>query len=141
MAKYRKEFQLKKLEKGIQKEKRQFSLKQGLNRPGNSRFPKKMQKSTGIQGDVPSPMNPPPGCRFHTRCPERMPICSQRRPVSEDIGIFDVVSLFTNVQLSDTIEIILDELFDSIGQSKYLVELNCEINRSETKKLLKISNL
>tara|TARA_B100000745_G_scaffold179294_1_gene117447 strand:- start:505 stop:1482 length:978 start_codon:yes stop_codon:yes gene_type:complete len=41
---------------------------------------KRITEQAGIQGDVPSPMNPPPGCRFHTRCPERMPICSQRRP-------------------------------------------------------------
>ena len=57
-------------------------------------------------------------------------------PVSKTMVSFDVVSLFTNVPLSDTIEIILDELFDSTGQSEYLAELNCETSRSDTKKLL-----
>ena len=33
-----------------------------------------------LKGDVPSPDNPPPGCVFHTRCPEVMPVCSQAAP-------------------------------------------------------------
>ncbi|MDE4084170.1 dipeptide ABC transporter ATP-binding protein [Planococcus maritimus] len=33
-----------------------------------------------IKGDVPSPANPPSGCRFHTRCPFKMDICSQEIP-------------------------------------------------------------
>jgi oligopeptide/dipeptide ABC transporter ATP-binding protein len=34
-----------------------------------------------LSGDVPSPLNPPPGCRFHPRCPQRMSICEREAPV------------------------------------------------------------
>jgi oligopeptide/dipeptide ABC transporter ATP-binding protein len=39
-----------------------------------------------VSGEVPSPINPPAGCRFHTRCPFATEICSQIEPPLTDFG-------------------------------------------------------
>lgn len=39
-----------------------------------------------LEGDIPSPMNPPTGCRFHTRCPYAMDRCKEAAPEFKEYG-------------------------------------------------------
>ena len=39
-----------------------------------------------IVGEIPSPLDPPPGCHFHPRCPLARPLCSSTAPPIEEIG-------------------------------------------------------
>jgi oligopeptide/dipeptide ABC transporter ATP-binding protein len=44
------------------------------------------KEGNSIEGDIPSPISPPPGCRFHTRCPRATPRCRQEEPPLVDTG-------------------------------------------------------
>jgi oligopeptide/dipeptide ABC transporter ATP-binding protein len=43
-----------------------------------------------LSGEIPSPANPPPGCRFHTRCPVAIDICRREEPAWRRVGDSEV---------------------------------------------------
>jgi peptide/nickel transport system ATP-binding protein len=53
----------------------------------------KAQKAAAIPpGEIPSPIDPPPGCRFHPRCPKAFERCPKEEPELKDVGNGRVVS-------------------------------------------------
>ncbi|CAH2901574.1 MAG: Oligopeptide ABC transporter, ATP-binding protein OppF (TC 3.A.1.5.1) [uncultured Paraburkholderia sp.] len=58
---------------------------QALLRAIPASSPHERRTKPALQGDLPSPTAPPPGCRFHTRCPHAKPRCVQERPLSETL--------------------------------------------------------
>ncbi|MFH1135091.1 MAG: dipeptide ABC transporter ATP-binding protein [Pseudomonadota bacterium] len=47
--------------------------------------PEAKNRRTILKGDVPSPIAPPPGCRFHTRCPYVEDLCRNREPLMREL--------------------------------------------------------
>ncbi len=47
--------------------------------------PREVKEKIILKGDVPSPINPPSGCRFHTRCPYVIDRCRTEDPVLQEI--------------------------------------------------------
>ena len=50
------------------------------------RIDARKHRFTAITGEIPSPLNPPPGCHFHPRCPHAMPRCSAEMPRLREIA-------------------------------------------------------
>jgi oligopeptide/dipeptide ABC transporter ATP-binding protein len=57
------------------------ALLDAVPRPDPSR-----DRKRAITGEVPSLLDPPPGCRFHTRCPRAMPRCREEEPAPRETG-------------------------------------------------------
>ncbi|CAH0446713.1 Oligopeptide transport ATP-binding protein OppF [Ralstonia syzygii subsp. syzygii] len=51
---------------------------------------------TAIQGEMPSPLNPPSGCHFHPRCPHAMPRCKTEAPALRGIAVHHVSACHLN---------------------------------------------
>jgi oligopeptide transport system ATP-binding protein len=48
--------------------------------------PAKRRQKVVLAGEIPSPLNPPPGCRFHTRCPRAQERCRIEEPLLRPMG-------------------------------------------------------
>jgi peptide/nickel transport system ATP-binding protein len=58
-----------------------------------------------LGGDVPSPSNPPAGCRFHTRCPKAQALCSQQEPQLQEKGSGTLVACHYPLSREEVAEI------------------------------------
>ncbi len=56
--------------------------------------PRRKKRRTILKGEVPSPIDPPSGCRFHTRCPEAKEICAREEPPMKTINSQHYVACF-----------------------------------------------
>jgi oligopeptide/dipeptide ABC transporter ATP-binding protein len=54
--------------------------------------PKIKRRKRALQGEVPSPVNPPPGCAFHTRCPYVMARCKEQAPALVEVAPGNLVA-------------------------------------------------
>ena len=52
----------------------------------------------GLEGEVPSPLNPPPGCAFSTRCPMAREICRTRAPEMREVCSGHRLKCWLNVE-------------------------------------------
>ncbi|MDE6442339.1 MAG: ATP-binding cassette domain-containing protein, partial [Clostridia bacterium] len=64
-----------------------------------------------LKGDIPSPVNPPSGCKFHTRCEKCMDICGRVAPLYKEVeeGHFCACHLYNTVEETEQLELKYEE--------------------------------
>jgi oligopeptide/dipeptide ABC transporter ATP-binding protein len=56
--------------------------------------PRRKKERIILQGEIPSPIHPPSGCRFHTRCPEVREACKKEEPIMKEVSPEHQVACF-----------------------------------------------
>jgi oligopeptide/dipeptide ABC transporter ATP-binding protein len=58
--------------------------------------PHRRMESFAMEGDVPNPIEPPPGCSFHPRCPDKFERCSLEKPPLAEAAANHFVACWLN---------------------------------------------
>ncbi len=71
-----------------------------------------------LEGSIPSPANPPAGCKFHTRCPKAMEVCSHVAPQWQEIeeGHFCACHLYNTPEKNAELQKIVDEAVKAVSK-------------------------
>ncbi|MEN9577441.1 MAG: hypothetical protein RJA70_450 [Pseudomonadota bacterium] len=92
--------------------------------------PRQRQPRVELFGDVPTPINPPSGCRFHTRCPARIARCSEQEPPLTTLRLGgDAATPQHQVKCFHTADA-LDALGDSPTREQLLAEVERRIQQA-----------
>ena len=75
--------------------------------------PQRRSAAAKVLGDVPSPADPPAGCRFHTRCPEAFDRCSRESPEFVAVELREALDQIGAIAGKVDVEEILDGIFSS----------------------------
>lgn len=70
------------------------------------------RQSISLEGEVPSPIDPPSGCRFHTRCPYARDICKSQRPEWREVKSDHFVACHFAEEFDDGKDFIRDNVFN-----------------------------
>lgn len=93
-----------------------------------------------LKGDIPSPVNPPSGCKFHTRCENCMEICSRISPEYREVeeGHFCACHLYNTAEDTERLEIAYDlkcrqEAREAVERNKKKFWLKFKKDKGEVK--------
>ncbi|MDO8397707.1 MAG: peptide ABC transporter ATP-binding protein, partial [Bradyrhizobium sp.] len=62
----------------------------------------RLRNIDALTGEIPSPINPPSGCTFRTRCRYAISLCAEKRPLLEDVGRGRLVACHRWREIDDT---------------------------------------
>src|SRR5262249_2270549 len=85
--------------------------------------PRRKAATPALEGDPPNPVNRPPGCHFHPRCPHAMPICATEYPAPRAVAPGRVVACHLYNGGSEEMPVCLRRLGDIAWERRHLAGL------------------